>query len=304
MHADALERLRGLLHGFGSCVVAYSGGVDSTLLAYVARGVLGVRSLAVLADTPSLPRRELADAIAMAKRLNFELRIIATNELASRKYTVNPPDRCYHCKRVLFAAMASVAKEGNYAVILHGENASDTGDSRPGARAAIELGVRAPLKETGLTKADVRALAARLGLPVADKPPMACLSSRVPYGQRITLTKLETIEQAEYVLRDLGFRQVRVRHHELPRPSGSSESHLARIELGVNELPRLFADNLWRRVSNALGRIGYEYVTVDLEGYRSGSIDEARRAPVADGVHPRPLQRPPLKRGHRRVPRL
>ena len=274
MQPDALDRLRDILRGYGSCVVAYSGGVDSTFLAVVAHQVLGDRALAVIADTPSLPRRELTEALDLAHRLGFPTRVIRTSEFALKVYTANSRDRCYHCKHELFAVLSAVARDGAYAFILHGENASDSGDHRPGLRAAAEVGARAPLKEAGLSKADIRALSAQLGLPTAEKPEMACLSSRVPYGEPLTMSKLAMIERAEYVLRDLGFRDVRVRHHELPRSTGMADRCLARIELGGDELPRLFGDGRWTQVAAALRQIGYQHVTLDLQGYRRGSANE------------------------------
>jgi len=274
MPSDALDRLREILRGYGSCVVAYSGGVDSTLLAVVAHQVLGDGALAVVADTPSLPRRELTEALDLAKRLGFPVRVVRTSECALRAYTANASDRCYHCKHELFAVLRAVARDGGYACIAHGENASDSGDHRPGRKAAAEVGARAPLKEAGLSKADIRALSAQLGLPTADKPEMACLSSRVPYGEPLTMSKLAMIERAEYVLRDLGFRDVRVRHHELPRAPGMAERCLARIELGVDEIPRLFCDDRWTKVAAALRQTGYQHVTLDLQGYRRGSGNE------------------------------
>lgn len=274
VQTEKLSKLRRILRGYGSCVIAYSGGVDSTFLAFVAHQELGDRALAVIADTPSLPRRELREALELASRLGFRVAVVNTNEFSIGSYIANLKDRCYHCKRELFTALRRVANEGSYAVILYGENASDTNDYRPGIQAASEFNARAPLKEAGLTKADIRALSAHLGLPTADKPEMACLSSRVPYGQPLTPHKLGMIEQAEGFLRDMGFRELRVRHHEFPATKGLAATTLARIELGPDELPRLFNDNAWKRVAATLREIGYNYVTLDLEGYRRGSLNE------------------------------
>ena len=228
-------------------------GVDSAFLAVVAQQVLGKKALAAIADSPSLPRRELAEALALAERFQVAVRVLRTGEFANPNYVANPDNRCYFCKHELFSQLAPLARAVGCAVIVYGENASDTGDFRPGAQAAAEFQVRAPLKEAGLTKADIRALSAQLGLPTADKPQMACLSSRVPYGETVSEAKLSMIERAENVLRDLGFFDVRVRHHELPLPklSGSpatsnpilpnlrtapqtsaARCHLARIEVG------------------------------------------------------------------------
>ena len=197
MVSERIERLRGLLRSYGSCLVAYSGGVDSAFLAYVAHQVLGDKALAAIADSPSLPRRELEEALALARQFHFPVRVIRTREFENTSYLANPDNRCYFCKHELFTELAPLAKAEGLAVIAYGENASDIGDYRPGAQAAAQFQVRAPLKEAGLTKADIRALSAELGLPTADKPQMACLSSRVPYGEAVTPEKLRMIEQAE-----------------------------------------------------------------------------------------------------------
>jgi pyridinium-3,5-biscarboxylic acid mononucleotide sulfurtransferase len=280
--SEEYERLRGLLRACSSCLVAYSGGVDSAFLAYVAHDVLGSKSLAAIADSPSLPRRELEQALALARQFQFPVRVIRTREFESPSYLANPENRCYFCKHELFQALAPLAKAEGFAVIAYGENASDIGDYRPGAQAAAEFQVRAPLKEAGLTKADIRALSAQLGLPTADKPQMACLSSRVPYGEAVSPKKLSMIEQAENVLRDLGFYDVRVRHHELRRPEllstlnpqPSTVSHLARIEVGPAELRKFLEDGVSLKVAAALKQIGYAHVTLDLQGYRRGSANE------------------------------
>ncbi|MEI7809483.1 MAG: ATP-dependent sacrificial sulfur transferase LarE [Verrucomicrobiota bacterium] len=265
---NKLEKLRALLKSYGSCLVAYSGGVDSVFLARVAHNVLGERALAAIADSPSLPRRELAEALELAAKFAFPVRVIQTQEFANDNYTANPANRCYFCKHELFEELTPLAKAENFAVIAYGENASDIGDFRPGAQAAAEFQVRAPLKEAGLTKAEIRELSAQLGLPTADKPQMACLSSRVPYGETVTPEKLRMIEEAEYVLRDLGFHDVRVRHHELQK------QHLARIELAPGEIPALLANGKLATVGEQLKKIGYAHVTLDLQGYRRGSTNE------------------------------
>ena len=265
---NKLERLRALLKGYGSCLVAYSGGVDSVFLARVAHDVLGERALAAIADSPSLPRRELAEALELAAKFAFPVRVIQTQEFANTQYTANPSNRCYFCKHELFEELTPLAKAENFTVIAYGENASDIGDFRPGAQAAADFEVRAPLKEAGLTKAEIRALSAQLGLPTADKPQMACLSSRVPYGETVTPEKLRMIEEAEYVLRDLGFHDVRVRHHELQK------QNLARIELAPGEIPALLANGKLAAISDQLKKIGYAHVTLDLQGYRRGSTNE------------------------------
>lgn len=279
-----LAALKDRLHGFHSTLIAYSGGVDSVLLAFVANDVLPGRVLAVIADSPSLPRRELDEALAIASKFRLPLQVVKTAEFSKAEYTSNPLNRCYFCKHELFAELIPLAKERGFAVIAYGENASDIGDFRPGAQAASEFRIQAPLKEVGLTKAEIRELSARFGLPTADKPQMACLSSRVPHGEAVTEQKLRMIEAAENLLRDLGFHDVRVRHHEMPGATAlapaSTSPHLnnlaalpirpalARIEVGPAELSRLLDPALSARVAEELKRIGYAHVTLDLLGYR------------------------------------
>ncbi len=296
MALQKLEHLRENLRSYGSCLVAYSGGVDSVFLAYLAHQALGEKALAVIADSPSLPRRELEDALALGQRFGFPVRVVRTREFQNADYLANPSNRCYFCKHELFTELAPLAKAEGFGVIAYGENASDLGDFRPGAQAASEFQVRAPLKEAGLTKAEIRELSAHLGLPTSEKPQMACLSSRVPYGEEVTPKKLGMIESAESVLRDMGFYDVRVRHHELPVPNAlflsegdgsprpgpspsasgaTAKRHLARIEVGAGELSRFLADGAAAMVAEALKRIGYNHVTLDLEGYRRGSTNEA-----------------------------
>ncbi len=288
MSASKLNRLKELLAGYGSCVVAYSGGVDSVFLARVAHDVLGDKSLAAIADSPSLPRRELAEALELAEKFQIPVRVVKTAEFDNPSYLANPNNRCYFCKHELFTELVPLAREGGFAVIAYGENASDVGDHRPGAKAAAEFQVRAPLKEAGLSKQEIRALSAELGLPTADKPQMACLSSRIPYGERVTPEKLRMIEEAELTLKNLGFYDVRVRHHELKTAAFqlghqlSAESakqegiaHLARIELGASELPKLMESGAYVTVADALKKLGYLHVTLDLAGYRRGSVNEA-----------------------------
>jgi uncharacterized protein len=231
-----------------------------------------------------LPRRELQEALDIGTKFAFPVRVLHTREFANENYTANPANRCYFCKHELFGELTPLARAEQFAVIAYGENASDIGDFRPGAQAASEFQVRAPLKEVGLTKMEIRELSAQLGLPTADKPQMACLSSRVPYGETVTPEKLRMIEQAEYVLRDLGFHDVRVRHHEMRsgelgvriegKPSNSAPQ-LARIELAPAEIPGLLADGKLATVADELKRIGYAHVTLDLLGYRRGSTNEA-----------------------------
>lgn len=300
MVSEKYEKLRALLRSYGSCLVAYSGGVDSVFLARVARDVLGEKALAAIADSPSLPRREFQEALALGEQFHFPVRVVRTREFENASYLANPNNRCYFCKHELFTELAPLARAEAFAVIAYGENASDIGDYRPGAQAAAEFQVRAPLKEAGLTKAEIRQLSAQLGLPTADKPQMACLSSRVPYGEAVSPQKLSMIEQAENVLRDLGFYDVRVRHHELRVPSFKSQdpspksgekgnsaqraftlspqlltlNHLARIEVGPAEMRKFLENGASLKVAEALKRIGYAHVTLDLQGYRRGSTNE------------------------------
>ncbi|MBI5774722.1 MAG: ATP-dependent sacrificial sulfur transferase LarE [Verrucomicrobia bacterium] len=306
MTAAKLEHLHRVLASYGSCVVAYSGGVDSVFLARVAHDVLGGKSLAAIADSPSLPRRELEEALDIARKFEIPVRVVHTREFANADYLANPANRCYFCKHELFTELVPLARELGFAVIAYGENASDAGDFRPGATAAAEFAVRAPLKEAGLTKAEIRELSAQLGLPTADKPQMACLSSRIPHGEPVTPEKLAMIEAAENVLRDLGFYDVRVRHHELGSklpaaglklPVGGEElstfnlqpsifQQLARIELGATEIPRFLADGISSRVAEALKKIGYAHVTLDLLGYRRGSLSEPAAVRLVGAASP------------------
>jgi len=258
------------------------------LLAHVAHGVLAEKSLAVIADSPSLPRRELEEALAIGQRFNFPVRVVRTREFENPDYLSNPNNRCYFCKHELFSELAPLAKAEQFAVIAYGENASDVGDYRPGAQAASEFQVRAPLKEAGLTKAEIRELSAQIGLPTAEKPQMACLSSRIPYGEPVTEQKLSMIEQAENLLRDLGFHDVRVRHHELNGHSLNLHQeplvHLARIEVGPSEMPKFLEGYASTKVAEALKKIGYAHVTLDLAGYRRGSANEFIKQSAAGAV--------------------
>jgi len=267
------QKLRRLLDSYQSCMVAYSGGVDSVFLAYVAADVLGVKALAVIADSPSLPRRELDEAVALARRFHFPLRVIKTEEFEKAEYLANPTNRCYFCKHELFTQLVPLARTEGYTVLVYGENATDVGDVRPGAQAAQEFDIRAPLKDVGLSKAEIRTLSAELGLPTADKPQMACLSSRIPHGESVDTRKLGMIEAAENTLRDEGFYDVRVRHHAL------SVGDLARIEVGPQELPRFLVDGVAAKMAGALRQVGYLHVTVDLLGYRRGSTNQVTDPP-------------------------
>lgn len=234
------------------------------MLAKVAHDALGDDALAVIADSPSLPRREFQEALEIAGQFGFTVRVIKTDEMADANYTSNPSNRCYFCKSELFDELTKIAKAERWQTIVYGENASDVGDYRPGSKAATESHVRAPLKEVGLTKAEIRALSAELGLPTAGKAQMACLSSRIAYGEPVTDEALRMIEAAENVLRDAGFYEVRVRHHK----------NMARIEVGMEEFQKFLDEDVRGAVTRALRKIGYAYVTLDLQGYRRGSGNE------------------------------
>jgi uncharacterized protein len=280
-----LDQLKVALRSGGRTLVAYSGGVDSVLLAKVAHDTLGDSALAVIADSPSLPRRELREALEIGEQFGFPVRVIKTDEMADENYTSNPANRCYFCKTELFEKLAETAQREGWQTIVYGENASDVGDHRPGAVAAREYQVRAPLKEVGMTKAEIRELSAGLGLPTATKPQMACLSSRIPYGEVVTGEALQMIEAAENLLRDAGFYEVRVRHHDLGNSKNEirdAKLYMARIEVGAEEFARFFDGEVRESVTRALKTIGYAYVTLDLQGYRRGSANEVFVKPKED----------------------
>jgi pyridinium-3,5-biscarboxylic acid mononucleotide sulfurtransferase len=261
---EKLADLRAVVRGLESVVVAFSAGADSTLVAKVAADELGERALAVTSASASLAERELREALEYAERLGIRHRVVYTDELANPDYLANPTNRCYHCKTELYTHLEELAAREDYRHVANGLNLDDLGDYRPGLQAAREHGVRAPLQEAGLAKADVRAISKLLDVPTWDKPAMACLSSRVPYGEEITLEKLAQIDRAEQFLRDLGYRQLRVRHH----------GQVARIELPPEEMPGFLAAHA-EAATEHLKSLGFLYVALDLQGFRSGSLNEA-----------------------------
>jgi uncharacterized protein len=268
---EKLARLEAILRELGAVLVAYSGGIDSTLLLKVAHDTLGDRAVGALSASESIPAEEVRDALAVAAGLGIPVLQTYTTELANPNYAANPANRCYFCKTALFDELEALAAREGIPAIVYGANMDDLGDHRPGAVAAKERGVRAPLQEAGLTKDDIRAAARRLGVPNWDKPAMACLSSRVPYGTAIDAEVLKKIWQAELFLRQRGFRQCRVRHHD----------DMARIEAPLDSLARLVEPELREAVTAHFKALGYAYVTLDLEGFRSGSLNARLPVPIA-----------------------
>jgi len=273
-----MNRLREILLQMQSAVVAYSGGTDSTFLLKVVSDVLGSRVMAVTARSQTYPIGELEEANKNAKRLGVKHMIIETHELDKEEFASNPPDRCYYCKRELYSELWEIAKEYGLNCVLDGSNSDDVHDFRPGARAGKELGVRSPLREAELTKHDIRLLSKRMGLPTWDKPAGACLASRLPYGCRVTPANLHRVAKAEDIIESLGIRQVRVRHHE----------NIARIEVPPADFRKLLTRRASDRVVREIKKLGYQYVTLDIQGYRTGSMNDplSKSVRLRNGGHP------------------
>ncbi len=266
------QRLLAALRALPSVVVAFSGGTDSAYLAWAAKQALGEKALAVTAVSPSLPARERLAVEEFVHAFGIRHEFIHTEELSNPRYVANPPDRCYYCKDELFTKLAQLARDRGFASVAYGINVDDQGDWRPGQQAARQHGILTPLLDAGLNKAEIRQLSRRAGLPTWDKPAAACLASRIAYGVTVTEDNLKKVERGEEALRQLGFRQVRVRYHGAPDGTGV----LVRIEIAPEELPRALTPQMAQKFTEIFKALGCRYVTLDLEGYRQGSFNPVR----------------------------
>ncbi len=268
---DKQERLFSVLRGMDRVMVAYSGGADSAYLAWAAHRVLGDRALAVTADSASIPESHKRDAEAFVRQFGIAHEYIATREFENPDYLKNDANRCFHCKDELFKRLEEIGRERGIANIVYGVNADDLGDYRPGQKAAGKHQVKAPLVDAALRKAEIRELSRRSGLPTWDRPASACLSSRIPYGTPVTIENIKTVERGEEEMKSLGFRQFRVRYH----------GELVRLEIAPDELPRALNAEMARQFTAMFKKLGFKYVTLDLEGYRQGSLNEVLNLPAS-----------------------